>query len=117
MKLFISNNHLFRIEDVTIWLKKNDFPKNQYLLQSLLQYLLEKEFVLGTTYSDQEVRDRLKKYYPDEYPTIRRDLVNYGYFKLDPINTTYTVMKMTITEQDIQNNSVLTKEKLNKKIK
>lgn len=83
----------------------------------MLQYLLNKEFVLGTTYSDQEVRGRLKKYYPDEYPTIRRDLVTYGYFKLDPINTTYTVVKMTLSEQDVQSNGVLTKdkEKLNKK--
>ncbi|MFH1456150.1 MAG: DUF2087 domain-containing protein [archaeon] len=59
-------------------------------------------------YKEIEVNEIIKKYFSD-FATIRRELVNYGYFHKDSYKSEYWVVKRDLTMEDIENNTILKK--------
>lgn len=85
--------------------KNKNFPRNDFLKQAILLKLLE-EFEDNKIYLEQEVNEKIKKYFED-YTTIRRELINFGYMKRKPLTQEYWVVKRTLTKEDIRNNTLL----------
>ena len=86
---------------------KNDrMPKNDFKKQAILLRILE-DFE-DRVYSEEEVNEIIKKYFSD-FATLRRELVNYGYFSKDSYKSEYRVVKRDLTLEDIEKNTILKK--------
>ncbi|MFH1972440.1 MAG: DUF2087 domain-containing protein [archaeon] len=86
---------------------KNDrLPRNDFKKQAVLLKILE-DFK-DKKYKEIEVNEIIKKYFSD-FATIRRELVNYGYFHKDSYKSEYWVVKRELTMKDIENNTILKK--------
>ncbi|MBT3985868.1 DUF2087 domain-containing protein [archaeon] len=86
---------------------KNDrMPKNDFKKQAVLLRILEG--FEDRVYSEEEVNEKIKVYFSD-FATVRRELVNYGYFSKDSYKSEYRVVKRELTLEDIENNTILKK--------
>jgi len=95
----------FDIEDFFKKCVKNKiFPKNDFKKQAILVVLI-REFE-DRTYLEKEVNEIIKKYFED-FSLLRRELVNFGYMKRNPLTTEYWVVKRNLTMEDIENNTLL----------
>ena len=66
------------MESTTGMLKQ--FPAKEKKKIIVLREII-KNFMVGRTYSEQEVNRRLKRIYEADYPTIRRALIEYGFME------------------------------------
>lgn len=82
--------------------RAKNFPKNDFEKQAILIYLLD-NFEDKKKYSEKEVNEKIKTYFED-YATIRRELINFGYMQRNPHLGEYWVVKRELTEEDIKNN-------------
>ena len=87
--------------------KNKVFPKNDFKKQAVLLKLLD-EFEDNKKYSEQEVGEIIKKYF-DDFTTIRRELINFGYMQRNNVTGEYWVVKRILTKEDIQKNTILRK--------
>ncbi|MBW2970376.1 DUF2087 domain-containing protein [Candidatus Woesearchaeota archaeon] len=85
--------------------KHNNFPKNDFLKQAVLIHLV-KEFEDNKKYKEQEVNEKIKKYFED-YTLLRRELINFGYMQRNSETAEYWVVKRELTKDDIRNNTIL----------
>lgn len=79
-------------------MKYQNFPKNDALKQIILKRLMQ-EFDKGRVYSEIEVNDSIKEYFQD-YTTLRRELLNFGYMWRDPSTGEWTVVKKELKKED-----------------
>ena len=61
--------------------KDNHIPRNDFEKQAVLQKIME-DFE-DRIYSEEEVNAIIKKYFED-FATLRRELINFGYMQRDP---------------------------------
>ncbi len=87
--------------------KHKTIPKNDFEKQAILLKLLD-EFEDNRKYSEPEVNAKLKKYFED-YVSLRRELINFGYMQRNSLTGEYWVVKRTFTVDDINNNTLLKK--------
>ena len=87
--------------------KHNIIPRNDFEKQAILIRLM-RDFEDNRKYAEQEVNEKLKKYFED-YTTLRRELINFGYMQRNNLNGEYWVVKRNLTKEYIKNNSVLRK--------
>ena len=85
--------------------KHKNIPRNDFEKQAILIRLI-KEFQDNKKYSEQEVNSIIKKYF-DDYATVRRELINFGYIQRDINKGEYWVVKRKLTAEDIKNNILL----------
>jgi hypothetical protein len=85
--------------------RHKNIPKNDFEKQAVLLKILE-EFEDNKRYSEPEVNDKIKKYFED-FASVRRELINFSYMQRDPQKGEYWVVKRTLTEDDIRNNTLL----------
>ena len=85
--------------------KHNAFPSNDFEKQAILLRLLN-EFEDGKIYLEQEVNEKLKKYFED-YTLLRRELINFNYMRRNNVTGEYWVVKRDLTQDDIRNNTLL----------
>ena len=86
---------------------ENDrMPKNDFKKQAILIRILD-EFE-DRIYFEGEVNVIIKKYFSD-FATVRRELVNYGYFSKNSYKSEYKVVKRKLTLKDIKKNKILKK--------
>jgi len=85
--------------------KHNAFPSNDFEKQAILLRLLD-EFEDGKIYLEQEVNEKLKKYFED-YTLLRRELINFNYMRRNNVTGEYWVIKRNLTQDDIRNNTLL----------
>ena len=85
-------------------LKHGHLPKNDFEKQAVLIKILE-DFE-DRIYDESEVNEIIKKYF-DDYATIRRELVNFGYMQRDARSGKYKVIKRDLTKEDIRKNTLL----------
>lgn len=94
--------------DINRFFKKcvdnKNFPKNDFEKQAVLLCIL-KEFK-DRIYVEEEVNNIIKKYFTD-YALIRREMINFGYPSRNPYIGEYKVIKRTLTDEDIKNNTLL----------
>ena len=83
-------------------------PKNNFEKQALLLRLV-KDFKDGVIYSEQDVNKIIKKYFED-YTTLRRELINFGFMQRNSISGEYWMNKRILTFEDIKKNGVLKKD-------
>ncbi len=87
--------------------KHKTVPKNDFEKQAILLKLLE-EFEDNQKYPEPKVNDKLKKHFED-YVSLRRELINFGYMQRNSLTGEYWVVKRTFTTDDINNNTLLKK--------
>lgn len=80
-------------------------PKNDFEKQAILMRII-KDFEDKRIYKEEEVNDIVKNYFED-FSTIRRELINFGYLQRDSANSNYWVTKRELTKEDIQKNTRL----------
>lgn len=78
--------------------KNKNFPKNDALKQIILKTIVN-EFEQGKRYGEQEVNEKIKKYFED-FALIRRELINFGYMQREPLKAEYWVLKKELTKED-----------------
>lgn len=78
--------------------KHKTFPANDALKQILLKRII-KDFKEKGVYSEQEVNEKIKRYFGD-FALIRRELINFGYMQRDPAKGEYWVIKKELTKSD-----------------
>jgi hypothetical protein len=86
-------------ETVNQWIKKQFFPRNDLDKQLILQEIM-KDFDENKVYEEQEVNSIIKKYYED-FATIRRELINFGYMQRNE-RSEYKVIKKKLSEKALQ---------------
>lgn len=79
--------------------KKQRFPKNDREKQIILKFIMKK-FEENKKYSEQEVNEKIKKFYED-YSTIRREFINFGYMQRDPYKGEYWVLKKELSDEEL----------------
>jgi len=84
--------------------KNKNFPRNDFEKQAILLRLL-KDFE-DRKYTEQEVKDIIKKYFED-YTLLRRELINFGYMQRNPLTAEYQVVKRELAKEDIKKNTIL----------
>lgn len=85
--------------------KHDNIPSNDFLKQVILLKLLE-EFNEDRIYSEEEVNEKIKKYFSD-FVWLRRELINFGYMKRDTLKAEYQVVKRELTKEYIRKNTLL----------
>lgn len=85
--------------------KHKVFPKNDFKKQAVLIRLLD-EFEDSKKYSEQEVGEKIRKYFGD-FTLIRRELINFGYMQRNSVTGEYWVVKRVLTKEDVRNNTLL----------
>ena len=85
--------------------KHNNIPRNDFLKQAILLRLLD-DFEDKKIYKEEEVNESIRKHFED-YTTLRRELINFGYMQRNPTTAEYWVVKRTLTKEDIRNNTLL----------
>ena len=78
--------------------KNQNLPRNDALKQVILKRLVG-EFEQGKKYGEQEVNEKIKKYFED-FALIRRELINFGYMQRDSLKGEYWVVKKELTRED-----------------
>ncbi|MBD3259894.1 DUF2087 domain-containing protein [Candidatus Woesearchaeota archaeon] len=78
--------------------KNKNFPRNDALKQVILKKITA-EFEKNKKYGEQEVNNKIKKYF-DDYVLIRRELINFGYMQRDPAKAEYWVVKYELSKED-----------------
>jgi len=86
-------------DKVKNWIKKQEFPRNDSDKQLILQEIM-KEFDENKLYEEQEVNKIIKKFY-DDFATIRREFVNFGYMQRNE-KSEYKVAKKKLSEEQLQ---------------
>ena len=84
---------------VNDWIKKQEFPRNDSDKQLILQEIM-KDFEENKTYEEQEVNKIIKKFY-DDFATIRRELVNFGYMQRNE-KSEYKVAKKKLSDEELK---------------
>ncbi len=79
-------------------MRQQNLPKNDALKQVILKRLM-REFDKGRVYSEIEVNDTIKRYFQD-YTLMRRELLNFGYMKRDPLTGEWEVIKKELEKED-----------------
>ena len=95
-------------------IENNSIPKNDALKQIVLKRLM-KDFDEKRIYSEQEVNEAIKKHFED-YTTLRRELVNFGYMQRDSLKGEYKVVKKELTKEDYLKNTLLKRAAISIKI-
>jgi len=85
--------------------RHKNLPKNDFEKQAVLIKIVE-DFEDNRRYSEPEVNERIKKHFED-FASIRRELINFGYMQRDPYKGEYWVVKRDLTQDDIRNNTLL----------
>jgi len=75
-------------------------PKNDLLKQKILENIAQK-FEKNRTYNEHEVNEIIKSISDDDSVLIRRELINFNYFKRDPYTGTYWLLKYKLSNQEI----------------
>ncbi len=81
-------------------IKVQRFPKNDLEKQIILKIIMQK-FEKNKTYSELEVDETVKNFYED-YTTIRREFINFGYMQRDPYKGEYKVLKKELSEEELE---------------
>jgi len=79
--------------------KKQIFPKNDREKQTILKIIMRK-FHEDKKYFEQEVNELIKEFYED-YTTIRREFINFGYMQRDPCKGEYRVLKKELSGEEL----------------
>lgn len=79
-------------------IKNQIFPRNDAKKQIILKRIMQ-DFDFNKVYTEQEVNIIIKKYFED-YTTIRRELINFGYMERNPYKGEYKVIKKELTNED-----------------
>ncbi len=95
-------------------IENNSIPKNDALKQIVFKRLM-KDFDEKRIYSEQEVNEIIKKHFED-YTTLRRELVNFGYMQRDSLKGEYKVVKKELTKDDYLKNTLLKRAAISIKI-
>ena len=96
----------FAIEEFFLKCKKHGhLPKNDFEKQAVLLVLL-REFKKGKVYNEGEVNEHIKLHFED-FATIRRELVNYGYLSRDPYKGEYKLVKDKLYVEDLEHHTLL----------
>ena len=77
-----------------------ELPKDDEKKQEMLSEIAEK-FKTGKEYTEDEVNEAIKKEFED-FPLVRRELVNFGYFEKDSYKGTYKLKKTKLNKEEIQ---------------
>jgi len=85
--------------------RNKNIPSNDFEKQAILLKLLD-EFEDDVIYTEQEVNEKIRKYF-DDCALLRRELINFGYMQRDPHKGTYWVVKRMLTREDIRKNTIL----------
>ncbi len=85
--------------------KHDNIPANDFLKQAILLKLLD-EFEDNKIYSEQEVNEKIKKYFSD-FVWLRRELINFGYMRRDVLKAEYWVVKRELMKDNIRKNTLL----------
>ena len=86
--------------------KHKNIPRNDFEKQALLIELL-KNFE-DKKYLEPEVNEVIKRFFED-YSSLRRELINFGYMQRDPYKGEYWVVKRELSKEDIRKNTLLKK--------
>ncbi|MBW2964973.1 DUF2087 domain-containing protein [Candidatus Woesearchaeota archaeon] len=78
---------------------KNDFQKQAVLIRIIAEFSDRK-------YTEPEVNKIIAAYFED-FATIRRELINFGYMQRNPLTGDYWVLKREITEDYVRHNTLL----------
>ena len=84
-----------------MYIPRNDFEK-QALLIELLKNFEDKKYL------EPEVNEVIKRFFED-YSSLRRELINFGYMQRDPYKGEYWVVKRELSKEDIRKNTLLKK--------
>ncbi len=84
-----------------MYIPRNDFEK-QALLIELLKNFEDKKYL------EPEVNEVIKRFF-DDYSSLRRELINFGYMQRDPYKGEYWVVKRELSKEDIRKNTLLKK--------
>lgn len=79
--------------------KVQRFPKNDREKQIILKFIMRK-FDMDKRYMEVEVNDIIKRFYED-YSTIRRELINFGYMQRDPYKGEYWVITKELSDKEL----------------
>ena|SRR3989344_8861972 len=85
--------------------KSQNLPRNDFQKQAILLRILA-DFEDKRIYSEQEVNEIIKKYFED-FTTLRRELINFGYMQRKPLTGEYWVVKRIFTKEDVRKNTIL----------
>lgn len=83
-------------------MKSQNLPKNDALKQVILKRLMQ-DFDEGRVYSEIEVNDTIKKYFQD-YTLLRRELLDFGYMRREPLTGEWAVVKKELEKEDYLSN-------------
>jgi hypothetical protein len=80
-------------------IKEQRFPRDDLEKQIILKKIMEK-FEENKKYMESEVNEIIKEYYED-FSTIRRELINFGYMQRNVYTSEYWVLKKELTEEEL----------------
>lgn len=80
-------------------------PRNDALKQVVLEAVVA-DLEPGATYDKTRIDETVAEFFED-YVTVRRELVNFGYLSHDHLEGTYEVRKLKLTEEDYRDNTRL----------
>lgn len=85
--------------------KSQTLPRNDFEKQPILLKVLD-SFEDKRIYQEEEVNEIIKKYFED-FSNMRRELINFGYMQRKPLTGEYWVVKRSLSQEDIRNNTIL----------
>lgn len=83
-------------------IENGGLPKNDLEKQIVLSRIMKESFILLQEYSDADVRAILSVLFPDEFPTIRRELVNFGYLESNPYDGVFTAIRDELSPAELE---------------
>ena len=83
-------------------IENGGLPRDDLTKQDVLSQIMKESFVLLKEYSDADVRAILSVLFPDEFPTIRRELVNFGYLESNPYDGIFTAIRDELSEAELE---------------
>lgn len=97
----MDNKIIFNVDEEKYFadcVQNKNLPKNDASKQIILKRIM-KDFEKNRIYSEQEVNEIIKKYFED-YATLRRELINFGYMTRDNLTQNYKVVKTELFKED-----------------
>ena len=80
-------------------IKTQRFPQKDIEKQPILEHIT-KIFKKDKIYDEPDVNKMLKEFYED-FATIRRELINFGYMQRDPLKGTYWLLKHQLSQEEL----------------
>ena len=84
-------------------------PKDDLDKQKVLEKVMKK-FDDKRTYNSSEVSKILRSFDVDDFVLFRRELVNFGYLSKDSYRDSFTVIKKSLSREDLENIKILSSD-------